>query len=122
MMQRRLRNELLNDGFSSTVSLRALIILEPIAGSFAQEGMSPQRNASPCVWAIHNYGDVVRGGNVVTGLHGVGDFNAAAKNAASSSASCRGTNNTTAHGVSVDGAAEQVHDLLLGRDKVHLTR
>ncbi len=36
-----------NDGFSASVSARALIIREPIAGSFAQRGTSPQRtNAS----------------------------------------------------------------------------
>ena len=50
-MQRRRRNAVRNDGFSLTVSARALIILDPTAGSFAQPGINPQRIAVRARWA-----------------------------------------------------------------------
>jgi hypothetical protein len=37
-----------NDGFSRIVSLRALIIREPILTSFAQDGTKPQRADTSC--------------------------------------------------------------------------
>ena len=43
MRQRRRLKALLNEGFSATVSLRALISLLPIISSFAQDGIKPQR-------------------------------------------------------------------------------
>jgi hypothetical protein len=45
-MHLRLPSADLNEGFSAAVSLRALIIREPIAGSFAQPGTKPQVNAA----------------------------------------------------------------------------
>ncbi len=45
-MHLRLTRADLKDGFSAAVSLRALIIREPIVGSFAQLGTKPQVNAA----------------------------------------------------------------------------
>lgn len=43
--QRRVLKALLKDGFSCTVSARALIRRDPILESFAQKGMRPQRRS-----------------------------------------------------------------------------
>ena len=45
MRHRRFRNALRKEGFSATVSERALIIRLPIPGSLAQEGIKPQRRS-----------------------------------------------------------------------------
>ncbi len=49
-MARRLEALLLNDGFSVTVSLRALISLDAIFRSFAQAGSKPQRTVRSWRW------------------------------------------------------------------------
>jgi len=49
MRQRRRLKALLNDGFSATVSLRALISLLPIVSSFAHDGIKPQRIVCRCL-------------------------------------------------------------------------
>ena len=45
-MQRRLANAFLKDGFSAMVSERALNILDPMLGSFAQPGTKPHLASS----------------------------------------------------------------------------
>jgi hypothetical protein len=50
-MQRRFFNADRNDGFSATLSLLALIMRDPIAGSFAQDGTRPQLKFAKIFWS-----------------------------------------------------------------------
>lgn len=67
MMQRRWRNAWRKDGFSFTVSLRALI--NPSSASFAQAGMSPQRTSDKrrLPSGLAEDGDRLSRGDVKTG-------------------------------------------------------
>ncbi len=50
-MHRRCFKADLNEGFSATVSLLALIMRDPMAGSFAHEGTSPQLKFAITFWS-----------------------------------------------------------------------